>query len=133
MTGFPAPGGIPPLYSSATVVAWVQAMRVVLAQQSVQTNAYLDSAFVPQSNIPAGTTADLLGATGTIGTATTVSLGAGLALTAGVVSNTGVVEFNTRSGTVTLSAADVTSALVLGVGLINIGTTLNAVPVWWGA
>lgn len=202
MTGFPTAGGIPPLYSSATVVAWVQAMRVALGLQSTQQNAYLESAFVPNANIPAGTTAELLGATGTVGAANVVSLGAGLGLASGILSNTGVVSFNTRAGTVTLSSGDVTAALgftpgtvtnitaglgitvnpgggitaagtisnagvvsvggatgalVLGsnlsisgqtinatggggggtitpgVGLINIGTTTNAIPVWWGA
>ena len=130
MTGFPSPGGIPPLYSSATVVAWVQAMRVALGLQSTQQNAYLESAFVVNANIPAGTTAELLGATGTAGTANVVSLGAGLGLASGILSNTGVVTFNTRAGTVTLSSGDVTAALGFTPGTVTnitagLGITVN--------
>lgn len=51
------------------------------------------------------------GATGAPAAPQELTLGAGLGMTTTVLSNTGVLSFNTRAGTVTLTSGDVTTAL----------------------
>ncbi len=96
--------------------------------------------YVRTADIPAAS-GQLLGGTGTAGSAAAITLGSGLSLNGGTLTATstaGVSTFNTRSGAVTLSLADVTAVLgtgstaqsSLGLGgaaLLNVGTASGTV------
>jgi hypothetical protein len=75
-----------------------------------------DAGYIAATAIPAGA-GTLLGGTSAAGTATTIAIGANLALSGGTLSATGtgggggVASFNSRTGAVALTSADVTGAL----------------------
>ena len=69
------------------------------------------SAFLPAAAFPAASASQLIGGSATPGIASAVTVGTGLSLSGGTLSTTGVGSFNTRSGAVTLSSADVAAAL----------------------
>ena len=85
------------------------AARANLGLGSAATSAA--AAFLPAAAFPAATASQLIGGSATPGIASAVTVGPGLSLSGGTLATTDVASFNSRSGAVTLSSADVATAL----------------------
>lgn len=127
-----APNGVAPTDSTSKVpignlpTATSGALGVVRGDGTTITNASGVLSAVGGTATPGGSSGQLqFNNSGSLGGAT---IGAGIQFSSGVLTNIGVVSFNTRTGAVTLSSGDVTTAL----GFTPAALAVSGLPVMNG-